>query len=96
MKITLPTRLTRRSVQSLINKLRANAGYRRTYAAAGLDGKPIQFPGYDKIRHRLIIEAQGPLLTTNDDGEYSSRDLTRWYAAQFCSLNHFTKALPCG
>lgn len=46
------------------------------------------FPHVKDLQHRLLVEAQGPLLTVNDDGEFSSRGLTDWYVAEFIKRNH--------
>lgn len=45
------------------------------------------FPATSSVKHRLLVEAQGPLLTVNEDGEASSPGLTAWYVAEFCRLN---------
>jgi hypothetical protein len=50
------------------------------------------FPNVLDVKHRVLIEAQGPLLTVNEDGEVSSRDLTDWYVDKFCRLNHLKGA----
>jgi hypothetical protein len=58
-------------------------------AAARRQGNsPRAFPPLDWIQHQLLIHAQGPLLTINEDGEFSAKDLTRAYVQQFCAANH--------
>jgi hypothetical protein len=49
---------------------------------------PRAFPPLDWIKHQLLIHAQGPLLTINEDGEFSAKELTRAYVQQFCAANH--------
>jgi hypothetical protein len=46
------------------------------------------FPTIKEVAHMLLIEAQGPLVSYNDDGEFSSPGLTQWYVARFCALNN--------
>ena len=53
---------------------------------------PRSYPGLDWIKHQLLIHAQGPLLTINEDGEFSAKDLTRAYVQQFCKANHLKEA----
>lgn len=51
--------------------------------------EPVRtYPPLDWIKHQLLIHAQGPLLTINDDGDFSAPDLTRAYVQQFCKANH--------
>ncbi|MBN8474513.1 hypothetical protein [Sulfuritalea sp.] len=79
---------TQHSRQAFINKLRNNPDYRRTNYLS----KPCQrpFPGHNDIGYRHAIEAQGPLVTVNDDGSFSARGLTDWYIGAFIELNHLT------
>lgn len=44
-------------------------------------------PAPKALQHQLLVEAQGPGLTVNEDGEFSSRGLTDWYVRQFCQAN---------
>jgi len=43
---------------------------------------------FPNLAHQALIEAQSPLFTTNEDGEFSSRGLTDWYVSQYCKANH--------
>jgi hypothetical protein len=90
MQLQLPAKITRSSVQTLINRLRNNPDYRRTNYLS----KPCQrpFPSHNDIGYRQAIEAQGPLVTVNDDGAFSARGLTDWYVGAFIELSHLTGA----
>ena len=44
-----------------------------------------RFPTVHEVQHRLTIEAQGPLVTYDGDGGFSSRGLTDWYVSLFCT-----------
>ena len=85
MQPQLPAKITRSSVQTLINRLRNNPDYRCTNY---LD-KPCQrpLPAPEELRTRVPAGAY-----INEDGEVSSRDLTRWYVAKFSSLNNLKGA----
>lgn len=50
--------------------------------------EPRRFPTVHEVQHRLTIEAQGPLVTYDGDGGFSSRGLTDWYVSLFCTSNH--------
>lgn len=51
-------------------------------------GAPRAFPDYKSLQHQILIEAQSPLFTANEDGEFSSRSLTDWYVKAYCRLNY--------
>jgi hypothetical protein len=53
---------------------------------------PRVFPSPEALQHRLLIEMQGPLNVFNNDGDFSSPDITRWYVQQFCAANHLKGA----
>ncbi len=66
-------------------KIEANARRRAKYVPAG----PMHaYPTIHEVQHRLTIEAQGPLVTYDGDGGFSSRGLTDWYVDKFCTSNH--------
>lgn len=49
--------------------------------------KPVrEFPKLALCPTRIL---QG--CEQNEDGEFSSRELTTWYVERFCSENHLTK-----
>lgn len=50
--------------------------------------EPRSYPTIHEVQHRLTIEAQGPLVTYDGDGGFSSRGLTDWYVALYCDRNH--------
>ena len=79
---------TQLSRQAFINKLRNNSDYRRTNYLSKPCPRP--FPGDNDISYHQAIEAQGPLVTVNDDGAFSARGLTDWYIGAFIELNHLT------
>jgi hypothetical protein len=66
-------------------KVQANARRRAKYVPAGL---MHAYPTIHEVQHRLTIEAQGPLVTYDGDGGFSSRGLTDWYVNLFCTSNH--------
>lgn len=62
----------------------------RPISAAALGG--YQFPHYSAVNHRFMVEAQAPdEVTTNEDGELSSAEVTRWYVEQFEKLNNLRR-----
>jgi hypothetical protein len=66
-------------------KVQANARRRAKYVPAG----PMHaYPTIHEVQHRLTIEAQGPLVTYDGDGGFSSRGMTDWYVNLFCTSNH--------
>jgi hypothetical protein len=81
---------TQHSRQTFINKLRNNQDYRRTNYLSKPCPRP--FPSHNDIRYRQVIEAQGPLITVNDDGAFSARGITDWYVGAFVELSHLTGA----
>ena len=84
MQLQLPAKITRSSVQTLINRLRNNPDYRRTNYLSKPCQRPL--PGPEEVRTRMPAGAY-----INEDGEVSSRDLTRWYVAKFSSLLTLTE-----
>ena len=90
MQLQLPAKINQRTVQALINRLRSNPDYRRTNYLSKPDPFPVPSP--NDIGYRLAIESQGPRMTINDDGSFSSRALTCWYVAKFCDLNNLKGA----
>jgi len=49
------------------------------------------FPDNAKLRHRILIEMQGP-HTVNEDHQISSPGLTDWYVAEYCRLNNLKRS----
>ena len=49
------------------------------------------FPTAASLAYQVLIEQQGPLITVNEDGEFSSRGLTDWYVREFCKINHLRR-----
>lgn len=66
-------------------QVQANARRRARYIPAG---PTRSFPTVHEVQHRLTIEAQGPLVTYDGDGGFSSRGLTDWYVSHYCTSNH--------
>lgn len=66
-------------------KVQANARRRAKYIAVGSNHT---YPTIHEVQHRLTIEAQGPLVTFDGEGGFSSRGLTDWYVAKFFTSNH--------
>jgi hypothetical protein len=85
MQLQLPTKITRSSVQTFINRLRNNPDYRRTNYLSKPCQRPL--PASEELRTRVPAGAY-----INEDGEVSSRDLTRWYVAEFSNLNNLKGA----
>jgi hypothetical protein len=66
-------------------KVQSSAKRRAKYIPAG----PMHaYPTIHEVQHRLTIEAQGPLVTFDGEGGFSSRGLTDWYVTKFCTSNH--------
>ena len=86
-KIELPAKITRASVQVLINKMRSSREYSQPQEIHS-SHCPRFVPGNNDLHYRMAIEAQGPLMTYNEDGQFSAPDLTAWYAQQFVKENH--------
>ena len=85
MQLQLPAKMTRSSVQTFINRLRNNPDYRRTNYLSKPCQRPLPAP--EELRTRVPAGAY-----MNEDGEVSSRDLTRWYVAEFSNLNNLKGA----
>ena len=85
MQLQLPAKITRSSVQTFINRLRNNPDYRRTNYLSKPCQRPLPAP--EELRTRVPAGAY-----MNGDGEVSSRDLTRWYVAEFSNLNNLKGA----
>jgi len=85
-KIEIPKKQTKSAINSFITKLRSNAEYRRcTLWATDLDAwHRLQ----RDTQHQMLIEMQSPLVTINEEGDVSSRDLTRWYVSAYCNMAH--------
>lgn len=47
--------------------------------------------GIPALKHQVLIEAQSPLFSVNEDGEFSSRGLTDWYVREFETINHLRR-----
>ena len=60
-------------------------------------GDRKEFPRERDLMHQLCIELQMPTtpITTNEDGEVSSRALTDWYVKQYEAANHLTRGASC-
>lgn len=92
----LPT--TKAGINAFIKKLRSSKTYEyRVPSDAELTRNPRkygrhrlsrEFPAPRDMSHRVMIEQQSPLFTTNEDGQFSSRGLTDWYVTEFNRLNH--------
>ena len=52
-----------------------------------------EFPAESQVLHQFLIQTQGPAsdVTTNEDGEISSKTVTGWYVTKYCELNHLTR-----
>ena len=48
-------------------------------------------PSIKSVEHRLLIEAQVPGLTVNEDGDFSSPGLTAWYVDEFCRISNLKR-----
>ena len=93
-------RITQTSVTNFIARLRG-AAYREVTLTHQADEERVFIPkaAYD---HRVLIEAQGPLMTWNNvmdevdypEFSYSSPALTAWYVREFCERNHLTGGRP--
>ncbi len=91
MQLQLPAKITQRTVQAFINRLRLDRDYRRRNCLdRAMRNNP--FPNANDIGYRRAIETQGPRVTVNDDGSFSAPGLTSWYVAKFCDLNNLTGA----
>jgi hypothetical protein len=62
-----------------------NLRRRQRRAETATYARPV--PSVASVQHQLLVEAQGPGVTVNEDGEASSRGLTAWYVREFCRLN---------
>lgn len=71
-----------RDVAKEIRNLRRRARYAMTAES------PRSFPSPRDVQHQILIEAQSPLATANEDGQFSSRGLTDWYVSAWCRANH--------
>ncbi len=85
MQLHLPAKITQRSVQAFINRLRLDRDYRRTNCLSKPCQRPL--PTLEELLKRLPTDAY-----INEDGEVSSHRLTRWYVAEFASLNNLKGA----
>ena len=47
----------------------------------------VGVPELRSVKHQVLIEAQSPLFSVNEDGEFSSRGLTDWYVREFEKIN---------
>jgi len=93
-------RINKTSVNNLIARLRG-AAYREITLTNQADEERVFTPkaAYD---HRVLIEAQGPLMTWNNvmdeadypEFSYSSPALTAWYVREFCERNNLTGGQP--
>ena len=86
MQLQLP-KDTQHSRQAFINKLRSGQYIQRPSSRSAMVAG-IKYPGNNDLHYRMAIEAQGPLMTYNEDGQFSAPDLTAWYAQQFVKENH--------
>jgi hypothetical protein len=87
MQLQLPAKITQRSVQAFINKLRLDRDYRRRNCLDRAMRNNL-FPDANDIGYRKAIEAQVPLVTVNDDGSFSAPGLTAWYVSKFSDINN--------
>lgn len=70
-----------RDVARELRNLRRRARHAMTAAS------PRSFPSPRDVQHQILIEAQSPLATANEDGQFSSRGLTDWYVSAWCRAN---------
>lgn len=82
----LPKRQTRTAIGAFIRKLRVG-----TLDAWVNPTVTRQFPGPNKMHHRILVEMQGP-HTINEDHQISSPGLTDWYVAEYCRLNNLKRS----
>ena len=49
-----------------------------------------RFPTEAEVLQQFLVQTQGPLcdVTTNEDGEISSKTVTDWYVKKYCEMNH--------
>lgn len=93
-------RITQTSVTNFIARLRG-AAYREVTLTHQADEERTFIPK-EAFDHRVLIEAQGPLMTWNNvmdeadypEFSYSSPALTAWYVREFCERNHLTGGRP--
>jgi len=92
-------RITQTSVTNFIARLRG-AAYREVNHSDKAEERT--FIPKEAFDHRVLIEAQGPLMTWNNvmdeadypEFSYSSPALTAWYVREFCERNHLTGGRP--
>ena len=80
---SLDQALAGRDIKKEIRNLRRRARYSETARYA------LAVPSIDSVKEQLKT---APGITTNEDGEFSSRSLTDWYVAEFCTINHLRRA----
>lgn len=82
LRVSFSDALQGRDVAKEVRNLRRRARYAMTAAP------PRSFLAAKDVQHRILIEAQSPLATANEDGQFSSRGLTDWYVSAWCRANH--------
>ncbi len=76
----------------LIRKwMNATTGYKVRIAPVAPAREDRYFPTEKEVLHQFLIWSQAPGgLTTNEDGDLSHTEVTKWYVAKYCRDNHLT------
>lgn len=81
-----------RIVLKWVNARSRPLGASGAVSAAGKADADRRFPAEKDVLHQFLIQTQGPIsdITSNEDGELSSRAVTQWYVKKYCEMNHLT------
>lgn len=85
---------TKKQIDAFIRSLRKHPEYQGM--GDGRKKRRIpdrEFPREQDVFHQFTIEMQAPDgVTTNEDGDMSSKFVTDWYVRKYCTLNHLKGA----